>query len=657
VLSLERIRSVEDKNLLAGHIIVLLEQDYNQAQELFLKSSQPLAALEMRKDLKQWDLALKLAKQLKPDELGSIYRENGALLEMRGEFEMALSCFERSLQHSPSDAANTALCRNGVARCTLHAGDIRRGRDLCLERNDVALFRECASILEGLNQMQESAEMYERGRLYEKAASIYIQTKSFARAQPLMAKINTPKLHVQYARAKEAEGKYDEAAVAYEMAKDTDSVVRLLLRYLNNPQKAFALVRRTRSTEGALMVAKFCQSSGDFPAAIEFLLMARRQDEAFELAQVHEAMDTYALIVGQSGQPEDYEKLASYYERKPGGEAQAGENYEKCGKYQQALRLYLKVGVAKIDAAINVVGRANNDILTNQLVDFLMGETDGIQKDHNYLFRLHMALQQFEQAAHTAVLIARQEQEMGNYKVAHAQLFDTFKELESQGKRAPTELNRQLLLLHSYVLVKTLVKLNDHAAAARMLTRVAKNISRFPRHIVPILTSTVIECQRAGFKKTAFDYASMLMRPENRKTISEQYKRKIENIVRKPEKEVVESDAKDEEVACPCPFCNTPGSETDLECDSCKNVIPYCIATGKRMVLSDWAQCPSCRFPCRASVFVKIITLERNCPMCNQQIVLSQIHKIADPITALKQQQALLQNNQREPEPELDREE
>lgn len=35
-------------------------------------------------------------------------------------------------------------------------------------------------------------------------------------------------------------------------------------------------------------------------------------------------------------------------------------------------------------------------------------------------------------------------------------------------------------------------------AGARLLVRVANNISKFPAHVVPILTSTVIECQRAG---------------------------------------------------------------------------------------------------------------------------------------------------------------
>jgi WD repeat-containing protein 19 len=107
-------------------------------------------------------------------------------------------------------------------------------------------------------------------------------------------------------------------------------------------------------------------------------------------------------------------------------------------------------------------------------------------------------------------------QEDGNYKVAHSKLFSTYKQLEELNAPPTTELVRALMLIHSYILVKSLISINDHTNAARMLMRVARNISKFPRHMVPILTSTVIECQRAGFKKTAFEYASMLMRPEYR---------------------------------------------------------------------------------------------------------------------------------------------
>lgn len=69
-----------------------------------------------------------------------------------------------------------------------------------------------------------------------------------------------------------------------------------------------------------------------------------------------------------------------------------------------------------------------------------------------------MALGNFPQAAKTAVVIARQEQELGNYKAAHSVLFDTFRDLEAHSIRVPLDLISMLTLLHSYLLVKKLVK-------------------------------------------------------------------------------------------------------------------------------------------------------------------------------------------------------
>lgn len=50
--------------------------------------------------------------------------------------------------------------------------------------------------------------------------------------------------------------------------------------------------------------------------------------------------------------------------------------------------------------------------------------------------------------------------------------------------------------------------------------------------IVPILTSTVVECYRAGLKGSAFTYAVTLMRPEYRPKLDSKYAKKIELIVR-----------------------------------------------------------------------------------------------------------------------------
>ncbi|GBG61180.1 hypothetical protein CBR_g19256 [Chara braunii] len=385
-----------------------------------------------------------------------------------------------------------------------------------------------------------------------------------------------------------------------------------------------------RSVEGAAMVTKFCKEAGDYRGAIEFLLMNKRNAEGFELAQQHDEMDTYAKFLGDSAQHEEYTKLARYYESK-GNFTSAADMYQKCGQPKQALKLYLRYGTPQdIEKAIAMVGKLNDDSLTSQLADFLMGEMDGMEKNHNYLFRLHMALGNYDQAAKTAVIIARQEQELGNYKLAHTQLLETYLELQKQGKSPPSELVRQLMLLHSYVIVKTLVKLGDHESSARMLIRVARNISKFPAHIVPILTSTVIECQRSGLKNTAFQYASMLMRSEYRSSIAPAYKRKIENIVRKPDK----SEAEDP--LSPCPFCEMLIPETQLECPSCRNTIPYCIASGRHMVLNNWSNCPFCRFPALASELLKVVSAEKMCPMCQHPLIPADVQKIDDPSPILK---------------------
>jgi len=51
----------------AGHVALVFD-DYTSAQQLFLASSRPVAALEMRRDLLHWEQALKLAQTLAPEQ-------------------------------------------------------------------------------------------------------------------------------------------------------------------------------------------------------------------------------------------------------------------------------------------------------------------------------------------------------------------------------------------------------------------------------------------------------------------------------------------------------------------------------------------------------------------------------------------------------------
>ncbi len=146
-----------------------------------------------------------------------------------------------------------------------------------------------------------------------------------------------------------------------------------------------------------------------------------------------------------------------------------------------------------------------------------------------------------------------------------------------------------------------------------MLLRVANNIQQFPEHIVPILTSVVIECQRAKLFEESHTYAVMLMRPEYRSSITEQYKRKIEAIVRK--KQATEESESGLENA-PCPFCSASISRSAVDCSNCLNILPLCIYTGLFVPQDDFSFCPKCNFPARFSEISKADS--DVCPMCNQ---------------------------------------
>jgi hypothetical protein len=79
-----------------------------------------------------------------------------------------------------------------------------------------------------------------------------------------MQRISSSKLQLQFAKAKEAEGRWAEAATAYEAAGDMDAVVRLCLERLNQPQRAYAIVRKTQSVEAANQLSRFCLQTQDF---------------------------------------------------------------------------------------------------------------------------------------------------------------------------------------------------------------------------------------------------------------------------------------------------------------------------------------------------------------------------------------------------------
>ena len=158
--------------------------------------------------------------------------------------------------------------------------------------------------------MNEAAELYSAAESYEKAVMLYIHMKAMDKAQPLIARITAPRILLQYAKAREALKQYAEAVEVYKRAADTDSVVRLYLNHLNQPEAAFEIVRQSHSTVGATLIAEYCQKHQLYDQAIEFLMAAGMVDEAFTLSkqleankQMADAVQKFATLLQASKLP------------------------------------------------------------------------------------------------------------------------------------------------------------------------------------------------------------------------------------------------------------------------------------------------------------------------------------------------------------------
>ena len=64
-------------------------------------------------------------------------------------------------------------------------------------------------------------------------------------------------------------------------------------------------------------------------------------------------------------------------------------------------------------------------------------------------------------------------------------------------------------------------------------------------------------------------------------------------------------------------FCKQDVPEYNLECKACYNVISFCIASGKHVVLGNLSKCPNCDFPCNIKEMKELLVneIELQCVM------------------------------------------
>ncbi|KAI1729984.1 hypothetical protein Ddc_02658 [Ditylenchus destructor] len=478
---------------------------------------------------------------------------------------------------------------------SLRVGDLRKGVQTALEIPGRIAKRDCGLILEQLRQFDEAGRLYEAGLFYDRAVASYLRAKDWVKVNELIDQVRSPKILCQYGKILVNEKKYERAYEVYSKARDYENMIALLLKNLNKPEEAVRMAQESRSIEGAKMVAKFFSELGNNESAIEFLVLSQCFQEAYELAEQCDRMDIYARSLESTtvGATENQNKKS----------VPVPDNIAQL--FAQLVDYYTQHSPSPLMAG-KFAGMAKNYVLAMH----------HLTQNPKFLFQFYVRLKMYPEAAKTAIIIAQDQQSKGFYKTAHDLLFGMYRTLTIQKIHIPAEMENNLQLLHSYNIVKGLIRRGDNYTAARLLIRVSDNISQFPMHAVPILTSTVITCTKAGFKASAFKFASQLLQPNYRQKIDDKYKRKIETVVRKSDRNAVDTEGR----LSPCPQCTTQMDEFNLTCTECKSTIPYCIVTGRHVVDNDFALCSACSFPGYFSEFNKLISLEENCPMCHDKL-------------------------------------
>lgn len=150
------------------------------------------------------------------------------------------------------------------------------------------------------------------------------------------------------------------------------------------------------------------------------------------------------------------------------------------------------------------------------------------------------------------------------------------------------------------------------------------------------------------------------MRSDYREQIDSKYVKKIESIVRKAPKNISQMTDYDDDDSLinnaddagdpgedpamkkstnnrmmdssPCPICNKKLLNMDVMCTGCKNLLPFCIASGQHLTNeSDVCQCPECEFPAIKTELVRLLQINnQQCPMCNQQIDVNRLELVTD---------------------------
>lgn len=599
---LDPMRNEEEYSFLRGYVS-MMDHDFASAQKNFLDSTRPQMALDMRAALLQFDYALKLAETLDPSRIPQLSHDSARQNELTGNYSTALKQYKESIKCK--ELAHSS--RAGIIRCLILAGKVEQGMQQLAKTKDQKLILECARILERLCAFAPAAQLYVRVNEFNSASQCYLRAGELKSATDLVPKVSDTKVLRSIGLQLERAGQLEAATTAFERANDWESLVRVLLKV--NLDKAAAVAREHPIVTVCRLVAEHCIKLDNFRYAIEFLIRANRSEDAFRVAELHNKMGELADLIGDSGTPQQYEAIATYFSAR-GMNIEAAKFFYLCGDSGRAMNCYMADGSEKaMDCALELAEKVPDRELRDRLLEYLTANMKDKARDLRYLIRMFIIMQQFDEAAMMTSKIAEELRTRGEYKAARNLLFDIVRQLIKHNQPVSNDMKQSLMIIHSYLLIRY-QKEKNKVIAALLLKRLAKHVSQFPAHGSNLLVMAVVECSRCGMKKSAFEIATKLLQPEFESKLKPDMLKKIQTTVRRRET------AEIEEEKTKCPVCGFEVPISELYCGNCKSNLKWDSFSGMHMTREDWCECPNCQFPASFATMQQ----EKKCMLCGADV-------------------------------------
>lgn len=502
VLLLEKLSFVEDKNLLAGYILMIFT-DYDSAQNSLLNSKKIDVAIDMRLNVLHFDEALSLASKSCQEKLiFHVSLKYGQYLEAIGKFERALSMYDAAFNLGNTSKVkpsyDTESCTGGLARSLIRSGNFERGFKVALQIDCIPIKIACAELLLSCNQVVEAAALFESCHEYDKAAELYLRVNHVTFLGKIVDKIISSMLLAKIGIVLEEAGRNRLAMEAYERAGEVDSYVRIYLRAGGHQKAAIEMVKNHKSIENAKILVEHClqQTTVDYPSVIELLIMSAEYERAFSIAKENNLMDTF---VQQSVIDSNIAIIVGKYYEENRILGKAGQFYSIGGQYDRAISLYLESGEDCITDAIQLTEVTKDISHVSKIIDYLSSERNSEAKDPLMILKVFSSLENFGEAIVYALSVAKRDEENGEYSNAHIVIASLISTMERRNTHIPQVLRSKFVLYHSYKLIKFHEMRGSHKNSASLLLRVVENLDVFPHHKYELLISTVIECLQAGF--------------------------------------------------------------------------------------------------------------------------------------------------------------